>query len=139
MKRNQFSRCRPKQTTVQRWPQALRETSSVKPTVLHTRSALQIRAGQRSITANFQSLTADIYHVMIIVTGSFSKWSFSWLILFLFPRNLLNDLELVCLEVKHLQNTNDKSVYFISSFFICCFVIILCINSLHLFILFRCV
>ena len=36
-------------------------------------SALQIRAGQRSITANFRSLTSCIYHVMIIVTGSFSN------------------------------------------------------------------
>ena len=39
-------------------------------------SALQIRAGQRSITANLWPLIAHIYHVMIIVTGSFSKKSF---------------------------------------------------------------
>ena len=36
-------------------------------------TALQIRAGQRSITANLWPLTAHIYHVMIIVTGGFSK------------------------------------------------------------------
>ena len=40
-------------------------------------SALQIRA------ANFQPLTAHIYHVTIIVTGWFSRVSF----LLLFPRN----------------------------------------------------
>ena len=37
--------------------------------------ALQIRAGQRSITANLPPLTVHIYHVMIIVTGSFSRKS----------------------------------------------------------------
>ena len=37
---------------------------------------LQIRAGQRSITANLWSLTAHIYYVIIIVTGGFSKTSF---------------------------------------------------------------
>ena len=39
-------------------------------------AALQIRAGQRSITANLRTLTAYIYHVMIIVTGEFSNKSF---------------------------------------------------------------
>ena len=39
----------------------------------------------RSITANLWSLTAYIYHIMIIVTAGFSKKSF--LLLFLFPRN----------------------------------------------------
>ena len=47
--------------------------------------ALQIRAGQRSITASLRFLTTHIYHVMIIVTVDFSKKSF--FILFLFPRN----------------------------------------------------
>ena len=46
--------------------------------------ALQIRAGQRSITANLRPLTAHIYHAMIIVTGNFSK-KFS--LLLFFPRN----------------------------------------------------
>ena len=36
-------------------------------------SALQIGAGQRSVTASLWSLTAHIYHVMVIVTGGFSK------------------------------------------------------------------
>ena len=49
-------------------------------------SALQIRTTQRSITANFRSLTAHIYHLIIIVTGGFSKKSFL-LILFLCFRN----------------------------------------------------
>ena len=39
-------------------------------------TALQIRAGQRSITVNLPPLTAHIYHVMIIVTGGFSSKSF---------------------------------------------------------------
>ena len=38
--------------------------------------ALQIRAGQLSITINLWPLAAHIYHVMIIVTGGFSKKSF---------------------------------------------------------------
>ena len=41
-----------------------------------TKSVLQIRAGQQSITANLWPLTSDIYHVMIIVTGGFSKKCF---------------------------------------------------------------
>ena len=36
-------------------------------------SALQIKAGQGSITANLQSLTAEIYYVMIIGTSGFSE------------------------------------------------------------------
>ena len=42
-------------------------------------TALQLRAGQRSITASLRPLTAHIYHVMI---GGFSVKSF----LSLFPR-----------------------------------------------------
>ena len=37
---------------------------------------LQIRAGQRSITANLWPLTSHIYHVMVILTGGFFKKSF---------------------------------------------------------------
>ena len=44
-------------------------------------SALQIRVGQRSVTANLWPLTAHFYHVMIIVTGDFSKKSFLLLLL----------------------------------------------------------
>ena len=47
-------------------------------------TALQIRAGQRSITANLRTLTAHIYHVMIIEAGGFFKKSF---LILLFPRN----------------------------------------------------
>ena len=36
----------------------------------------QIRASQRSITVNFRPFKAHIYHIMIIVTGGFSKVSF---------------------------------------------------------------
>ena len=47
-------------------------------------TALQIRTGQRSITANLRPLTAHIYHVMIIETGGFFKKSF---LILLFPRS----------------------------------------------------
>ena len=46
---------------------------------MHT--ALQIRASQKSITTDFWPLIAHIYHVMIIMTGGFSRISL------LFPRN----------------------------------------------------
>ena len=46
-------------------------------------TALQIRGSQRKITTNLRPLAAHIYHVIIIVTGRFSKKSF----LLLFPRN----------------------------------------------------
>ena len=36
-------------------------------------TALPIKAGQRSITANLRPLTAHIYHVMIIVTVAFQE------------------------------------------------------------------
>ena len=45
-------------------------------------AALQIRAGQWSVTPNLWPLTTHIYHVMITVTGGFSKKS-----LLLFPKN----------------------------------------------------
>ena len=35
--------------------------------------ALQIRAGQWSVTANFGPSTAHLYHVMIIMAGGFSR------------------------------------------------------------------
>ena len=38
-------------------------------------AALQIRTGQRTLTTNLWPLTAHIYHVMIMVTGGFSKKS----------------------------------------------------------------
>ena len=67
---------------------------------------LQIRAGQRSITANLWPLTAHIYCVMFIVTVGISK---SFLLLQLFPRNsLVKGLELVFLEFKHFYETQRK-------------------------------
>ena len=87
-------------------------------------SALQIKANQRSITANLQPLTAHIYHVMITVTIDFSKKSF--LVLQLFPRNsFINDLELVFLELNTLQNAQTEQtvsfyqkVFFLSVHFL---------------------
>ena len=43
-------------------------------------TALQIRASQWSIATSPQSLTAHIYHVMIIVTSGFPKKFFFYLI-----------------------------------------------------------
>ena len=74
---------------------------------------LQIRAGQQRITANLWPLTAHIYYVMIIVTGDFSKKSFYYYYYY-FLEILLKDLELVFLEFKHLQNTQNKFVFFLS-------------------------
>ena len=51
----------------------------------HISSGLQIRTSQWSITANLCPFTAHIYHVMIIVTGGFSKKSFFFInIIFIF-------------------------------------------------------
>ena len=90
-------------------------------------TTLQIRAGQRSIPANIWPLTTHIYHVMIIVTSGFSKKCF-----LLFPRKSFGQ-SWIC----YLGNTSLFSFYLL--FFTCCFLIILCINALHLFILFHCV
>ena len=81
------------------------------------------------------------------------KWSL-WPVAF--PRNLffinivfflleilLNDLEIVFLELKHINTfTKQKEqIYFLftCSFFTCCFILILCMNAFHLFVLFLCV
>ena len=111
---------------------------------------LQIRTisyRQRSVTVNHRSLTAYIYHVMIIVTSSFSQKSFinfykSFKDPFYFIEILLNDLQQVQL---FSWNSNTFTKYkkqvwflFICSVFTRCFVIILCINVLNLSILFHC-
>ena len=69
-----------------------------------------------------------------------NQWLFLEIFHYFFLEILLNDLELVSLEFKHLYKTNRTSLF---SFYVhlmfclltCCFVIILCIN---LFILFHC-
>ena len=64
---------------------------------------------------------------------------FFLLILFIFPRNLLKVLELVFLEFKHIYETQRTSLFFLSvQFLLVCFVIILCINTFHLFVFFHC-
>ena len=50
------------------------------------KSALQIRAGQQSITPSLWPLTTHLYHVMIIVTSGFSKKYFLSILYFI-PRN----------------------------------------------------
>ena len=89
----------------------LKSAGEIHSTWLYN-TALQIRASQRSITANLWSLTAHIYYVMIIVTGDFSK-SFYYCHYY-FLEILLNDLELVFLEFKHLRKTQNKFVFFLS-------------------------
>ena len=49
---------------------------SIYVCTLYIYAALQIRAGQRSITTNLWPMTTHIYHVMIIVTSGISKKSF---------------------------------------------------------------
>ena len=53
-----------------------KEWKSRNMVILIYDTTLQIRAGQRSITANLRPLNAHIYNVMIIVTGGVSKKSF---------------------------------------------------------------
>ena len=65
------------------------------------RTALQVRAGQWSITANIWPLTAHIYHKIIIMTGGFSKKSFYYYY-FYCVKIILNDLELVFLELLNI-------------------------------------
>ena len=103
--------------------------------LMTARTALQKRAGQWPNTANLRPATPHIYHVMIIVTNGFSKKSF--LLLLFFLEILLNDLELVFFEFKHFYKTHRTSL-FICSFFTRCFIIVLCINAVHLFVLFHC-
>ena len=69
------------------------------------------------------------------------RWLFQE-IFFLYQYNIyfleiiLNDLELVFLEFKHIYKTQRSSLFSsYLSIFTRCFVIILCINVLHLFIL----
>ena len=68
-------------------------------------SVLQVRAGQWSITANLWPLTTHIYHVMIIVTGGFSKKSYYYYYYFYFVEIHLNDLELVFLELLNIRKS----------------------------------
>ena len=75
------------------------------------KSSLQTRAGQRSITANLRLWTAHIYHVMIIVTGGFSNKYFFYQYYFYFREILLNSLELVFLEFKHIYKTQRTSLF----------------------------
>ena len=88
----------------------------------------QIRAGQQSITANLQPLTTHIYHVMITVTGCFSKKSFL-LILFLLPEILLNNLELVFLDFKHIYKTQRTNMF---SFYLFIFYLLFRNHSVYL-------
>ena len=69
--------------------------------------ALQIRAGQRSITAILRPLTAHIYHVMIIMTGGFSKKSF----MLSFPGNSFEQSRTCYLHFYKIHRTILLSFY----------------------------
>ena len=71
---------------------------------------------------------------------SLSLWTVAFQRIFFncyhFLEILLNDLELVFLKFKHFYKIHRKSLFsFICLFFTRCFIIFLCINTLHLFIL----
>ena len=74
---------------------------------------LQIRAGQQSITANTWPLTTHIYHVMIMVTGGFSKKSF----LLIFSEAALRrcSSKQVLLEISQYSQENIMACNFIST------------------------
>ena len=62
------------QRTPSNWQSKIQSKSSSLTKIISSLSAaLQIRASQRPITANLWPLTAHICHVMIIVTGGFSR------------------------------------------------------------------
>ena len=63
---------------------------------------LQIRAGQRLISINLQPSTAHIYHVMIIVTGGFSKKSLIYQYYFYFLEILLNYREFAFMLIQRV-------------------------------------
>ena len=63
---------------------------------------LQIRAGQRLISINLQPSTAHIYHVMIIVTGGFSKKSLIYPYYFYFLEILLNYREFAFMLIQRV-------------------------------------
>ena len=68
--------------------------------IIHT--ALQIRAGQWSITAKLWLLASHIYNVLIIVTSSFSKKSF-----FIIFRSSRTSSKQVLLEIlQYLRKTS---------------------------------
>ena len=92
-------------------------------------SALQIRAGQWSTIANLWPLNACDW------------WLFQEIFLsliLLFPRNSSKWSWTCFLGIQTLTKYTQVCFLFIHSFFTCCFVIILCINAPHLFILFHC-
>ena len=70
-------------------------------------AAQQLRAGQWSITANLWPLTANVYHVMIIVTSGIYFYQYH----FYFLEFLLNYLELVFLQFKHIYKPQRTSLF----------------------------
>ena len=86
------------------------------------------QVGTNSVNdAKLVKINRVINHVMIIVTGGFSNKSLFLLILFLFPRNSLEQSSNLNIFTKHKEQVCFP---FICSFFTRCFVIILYINIL---------
>ena len=99
------------------------------------KAALQIRAGQRWITVNLWPLTT---HAMIIVTSDFSK-NFFFINIFIFQKFFWTIFNLFSWNLNTITKHNEQVCFLcICSFFTHCFVIILCINVLHHFILSHC-
>ena len=74
---------------------------------------------------------------MIILTGGFSNKSFFINIIFISYKFFWAILNLFSWNLNTFTNHKDQVCFLlICSFSTCCFVIILCINALHLFIIF---
>ena len=106
--------------------------------ISHQWPVLQIRAGQRSIMPIPCLLPP-------IPTMQWSLWLVAFprnlflLLLFPVPEIILNILNLFSWNLKPFTKHKEQVCFlFICSFFTHCFVIILCINVIHLFELFHC-
>ena len=78
-----------------------------------------------SIINYYQSSAFDCWYLSC--NDHCDRWFFQKI--FFYLKIILNELEFVFLEFKHLQNTQNRPCFiFICSFFTCYFIIILCIN-----------
>ena len=99
-------------------------------------TVLQIRASQLYITANLQPLTTQIYHEIITLTGGFFKKSFFVNIVFVSQKFFQTILKLFSWNLNtltQLQNTKDKSVFFLSAHFLLAVTKSFCVLTLSTF------
>ena len=81
-----------------------------------------------------------LHHIMIIVTGGFSRNFFFINIIFISQKFFWTILNLFSWNLNTFRKHKEQICFlFICSFFTRCFVIILCINALKLFVLFHCI